>query len=108
MKQVLSVTYYIVFEGTLHVGDEIKEINGVSVQNQPVNTLQTMLRELKGSVSLKVLPSLASPKNDHLAQKEIYVRALFNYDPNGDDLIPCSQAGVPFQVGDVLRVSNIS
>ncbi|RUS82745.1 hypothetical protein EGW08_009483, partial [Elysia chlorotica] len=62
-------------QGTLHVGDEIKEINGVSVQNQPVNTLQTMLRELKGSVSLRVLPSLASPKSEHLAQKEIYVRA---------------------------------
>ena len=39
---------------------------------------------------------------------QIYVRALFNYDPNGDDLIPCSQAGVPFQVGDVLRVSDRS
>ena len=29
--------------GTLHVGDEIKEINGSPVQNQPVETLQRIL-----------------------------------------------------------------
>ena len=29
--------------GTLHVGDEIREINGVSVINQTVETLQKML-----------------------------------------------------------------
>ncbi len=33
----------IVFSGTLHVGDEIREINGVSVINQTVETLQKML-----------------------------------------------------------------
>ncbi|XP_012936233.2 peripheral plasma membrane protein CASK [Aplysia californica] len=91
-------------QGTLHVGDEIKEINGVSVQNQPVDILQSMLRDLKGSVVLKVLPSAASVKSENAPQKEIYVRALFNYDPRDDDLIPCSQAGVPFRVGDVLRI----
>ncbi|KAH9512362.1 hypothetical protein Btru_039322 [Bulinus truncatus] len=90
-------------QGTLHVGDEIKEINGVSVQNQGVDLLQSMLRDLKGSVVLKVLPS-SNSKNETLPQKEIYVRALFNYDPRDDDLIPCSQAGVPFNVGDVLRI----
>ncbi|CAL1530302.1 unnamed protein product, partial [Lymnaea stagnalis] len=114
-------------QGTLHVGDEIKEINGVSVENQGVDVLQSMLRDLKGSVVLKVLPSTSNSKSDVLPQKEkeargsiilkivpslrvyvpqceIYVRALFNYDPRDDDLIPCSQAGVPFKVGDVLRI----
>jgi calcium/calmodulin-dependent serine protein kinase len=91
-------------QGTLHVGDEIMEINGISVQNQPVDILQSMLRDLKGSVILKVLPSSSSSKGDNPTQKEIYVRALFNYDPRDDDLIPCSQAGVPFTVGDILRI----
>ncbi|XP_048240911.1 peripheral plasma membrane protein CASK-like isoform X6 [Haliotis rufescens] len=90
-------------QGTLHVSDEIKEINNVSVQNQPVETLQRMLRNLRGSVTFKVVPSVGG------AQKvesgiEIYVRAMFDYDPRDDDLIPCSQAGVPFKVGDILRV----
>ena len=30
-------------QGTLHVGDEIREINGVSVVNQTVDNLQKML-----------------------------------------------------------------
>ena len=33
----------VVVAGTLHVGDEIKEINGSPVQNQPVETLQRIL-----------------------------------------------------------------
>ena len=37
---------------------------------------------------------------------QIYVRALFDYSPHEDDLIPCTQAGIPFMVGDVLRVSD--
>lgn len=31
------------FSGTLHVGDEIREINGISVANQTVEQLQKML-----------------------------------------------------------------
>nr|AAO83853.1 calcium/calmodulin-dependent serine protein kinase 1 [Lymnaea stagnalis] len=87
-------------QGTLHVGDEIKEINGVSVENQGVDVLQSMLKEARGSIILKIVPSLRV----YVPQCEIYVRALFNYDPRDDDLIPCSQAGVPFKVGDVLRI----
>lgn len=33
-------------QGTLHVGDEIKEINGQSVSNHPIQYLQQMLVEL--------------------------------------------------------------
>ncbi|CAH0383291.1 unnamed protein product [Bemisia tabaci] len=32
-------------QATLHVGDEIKEINGIPVANQSVNSLQKMLRK---------------------------------------------------------------
>ncbi len=31
------------FSGTLHIGDEIREINGISVANQTVEQLQKML-----------------------------------------------------------------
>ncbi|KAL3848160.1 hypothetical protein ACJMK2_019036 [Sinanodonta woodiana] len=87
-------------QGTLHVGDEIREINGVSVQNQTVDSLQKMLRDARGSVTLKIVPSYRT----NSGQCEIYVRALFDYDPADDDVIPCPQAGVPFKVGDILRV----
>ncbi|XP_060580490.1 peripheral plasma membrane protein CASK-like, partial [Ruditapes philippinarum] len=117
-------------QGTLHVGDEIREINGNSVLNQSVESLQKMLR-VQGTISFKVIPSahgLVSREryenNNHKERSangnvclkivpsyqgpvphcEIFVRALFDYDPQEDDLIPCSQAGIPFQMGDVLRV----
>ena len=41
-------------QATLHVGDEIREINGVSVANQSIETLQKLLREARGSVTFKV------------------------------------------------------
>ena len=35
---------------------------------------------------------------------QIFVRAQFSYDPMADDLIPCKEAGIKFEVGDVLQV----
>ncbi|XP_051997940.1 peripheral plasma membrane protein CASK-like isoform X1 [Xyrauchen texanus] len=44
-------------QGTLHIGDEIREINGISVANQTVEHLQKMLREMRGSITFKIVPS---------------------------------------------------
>ncbi|VDN53903.1 unnamed protein product [Dracunculus medinensis] len=87
-------------QATLHVGDEIREINGVSVNNQSVEALQRMLRDARGAVTFKIVPSYRSAP----PACEIFVRAQFDYDPAQDDLIPCPQAGVPFKTGDILQV----
>lgn len=47
-------------QATLHVGDEIREINGSSVANQTVEQLQRMLSELRGSITFKIVPSYRS------------------------------------------------
>ncbi|XP_064103839.1 peripheral plasma membrane protein CASK-like isoform X3 [Macrobrachium nipponense] len=101
-------------QATLHVGDEIREINGVPVANQSVDILQKMLasqREARGSVTFKIVPSYRSappPCEDWSLRsgvvKKIYVRAQFDYDPLEDDLIPCAQAGIAFKIGDILQV----
>lgn len=39
--------------GTLHVGDEIREINGISVANQTVEQLQKMLVSARTCVKMK-------------------------------------------------------
>uniref|UniRef100_A0AAQ4NNN1 Calcium/calmodulin-dependent serine protein kinase b n=1 Tax=Gasterosteus aculeatus aculeatus TaxID=481459 RepID=A0AAQ4NNN1_GASAC len=97
-------------QGTLHVGDEIREINGISVANQTVEQLQKMLREMRGSITFKIVPSYRSqsgscdvrtPKRTHL---HIYVRAQFEYDPAKDELIPRKEAGIRFQVGDIIQI----
>ncbi|XP_021944325.1 peripheral plasma membrane protein CASK isoform X3 [Folsomia candida] len=97
-------------QATLHVGDEIREINGCPVYNQTVDQLQTMLRDARGSVTFKIVPSYRSnPPPCELFRRNpepvlIFVRALFDYDPLDDDLIPCAQAGISFKIGDILQV----
>ncbi|RNA40914.1 MAGUK p55 subfamily member 6 isoform X1 [Brachionus plicatilis] len=85
-------------QGLLHEGDIIKEVNGQSVSTP--EELQEKLKEAKGSITLKVVPSyyeipLAS---------QVYMKALFNYDPNKDKLIPAKAAGLSFLEGDVLQI----
>ncbi|XP_028896854.1 peripheral plasma membrane protein CASK isoform X4 [Zeugodacus cucurbitae] len=87
-------------QATLHVGDEIREINGQPVQHQSVGQLQRMLREARGSVTFKIVPSYRSAP----PPCEIFVRAQFDYNPLDDELIPCAQAGIAFQVGDILQI----
>ncbi|CAJ0938778.1 unnamed protein product, partial [Ranitomeya imitator] len=89
-------------QGSLHVGDEILEINGKLVQNQSVDHLQSILKESKGTVTLKVSPTQSSRK----LPLQMFVRALFDYDPLSDSLIPCREAGLRFNTGDVLQIIN--
>ncbi|XP_052004851.1 peripheral plasma membrane protein CASK isoform X14 [Xyrauchen texanus] len=89
-------------QGTLHVGDEIREINGISVANQTVEQLQKMLREMRGSITFKIVPSYRAQQSSC----EIYVRAQFEYNPVKDDLIPCKEAGICFRVGDIIQIIN--
>ncbi|KAE8623010.1 hypothetical protein XENTR_v10005458 [Xenopus tropicalis] len=99
-------------QGTLHVGDEIREINGISVANQTVEQLQKMLREMRGSITFKIVPSYRTqssscediPTTTQTKGRQIYVRAQFEYDPAKDDLIPCKEAGIRFRVGDIIQI----
>ncbi|XP_028848071.1 peripheral plasma membrane protein CASK isoform X24 [Denticeps clupeoides] len=99
-------------QGTLHVGDEIREINGISVANQTVEQLQKMLREMRGSITFKIVPSYRTqssscedlPLTIQPKTRQIYVRAQFEYDPVKDDLIPCKEAGIRFRVGDIIQI----
>ncbi|XP_043289366.1 peripheral plasma membrane protein CASK isoform X6 [Venturia canescens] len=97
-------------QATLHVLDEIREINGIPVANQSVNALQKMLREARGSVTFKILPSyrIAPPPCELFRIRPlpvlIFVRAQFDYDPLEDELIPCAQAGIAFKTGDILQI----
>lgn len=34
---------------------------------------------------------------------QCYMRALFDYEPNDDTLLPCKEIGLPFLNGDILQ-----
>ncbi|XP_019626944.1 PREDICTED: MAGUK p55 subfamily member 6-like isoform X20 [Branchiostoma belcheri] len=88
-------------QGLLHVGDIIKEINGKDVSNSP-EALQDYLKNATGSITLKILPSY----QENLPATQVYMKTHFDYDPAKDNLIPCKEAGLAFQKGDVLQIVN--
>ncbi|XP_054449225.1 MAGUK p55 subfamily member 2 isoform X1 [Pteronotus mesoamericanus] len=88
-------------QGLLHVGDIIKEVNGHPVGSDP-RALQELLRNASGSVILKILPSYQEP---HLP-RQVFVKCHFDYDPVRDSLIPCKEAGLRFNAGDLLQIVN--
>ncbi|XP_076854594.1 MAGUK p55 subfamily member 7 [Brachyhypopomus gauderio] len=63
--------------GLIHVGDELKEVNGIPVDDK---------------------------KPEDIIHILMYVRALFDYNPEEDKAIPCKEAGLSFRKGDVLQV----
>lgn len=89
-------------QGSLHEGDEIAEINGKSVTNQSVDQLQKILKETNGVVTMKIVPNM----HGRSRACEMYMRAQFDYDPTKDDLIPCKEAGLKFQTGDIIQIIN--
>ncbi|MGH0154142.1 UNVERIFIED_CONTAM: hypothetical protein FKN15_036191 [Acipenser sinensis] len=88
-------------QALLHVGDIIKEVNGKEVSDDP-KVLQEMLKEASGSVVLKVLPSYQEPH----PPRQVFVKCHFDYDPAHDNLIPCKEAGLKFNSGDILQIVN--
>ncbi|XP_032331816.1 55 kDa erythrocyte membrane protein isoform X1 [Camelus ferus] len=89
-------------QGSLHVGDEILEINGTNVTNHSVDQLQKAMKETKGMISLKVIPN----QQNRLPVLQMFMRAQFDYDPKKDSLIPCKEAGLKFVTGDIIQIIN--
>lgn len=85
-------------QGLLHEGDIIKEINGEVVSTP--EELQDKLKNAKGSITLKVVPSYY----DIPLASQVYMKALFSYDPYKDKLIPAKAAGLAFEEGDIMQI----
>ncbi|KAG7207514.1 hypothetical protein KM043_009146 [Ampulex compressa] len=88
-------------QGLLRTGEVILEVNGKEVHNP--DQLQQAIQEAKENLSLKVAPGIASD-GQRQVKSTCYMRALFDYDPAEDTLLPCREIGLPFQKGDVLQI----
>uniref|UniRef100_A0AAY4BQF2 MAGUK p55 subfamily member 7 n=1 Tax=Denticeps clupeoides TaxID=299321 RepID=A0AAY4BQF2_9TELE len=88
--------------GLIHVGDELKEVNGTPVDGKKPEEVILILSESEGAITFKIAPAV----KDEPSTKEpkMFVRALFDYDPQDDRAIPCKEAGVSFRRGDILQV----
>ncbi|XP_056609741.1 MAGUK p55 subfamily member 3 isoform X1 [Triplophysa dalaica] len=88
--------------GLVHVGDELREVNGVSVMNKRPDEISQLLSQSQGSITLKIIPAIK--EEDMLRESKVYMRALFDYIPLEDKATPCQEAGLPFKRGDILQV----
>ncbi|XP_063693594.1 uncharacterized protein LOC134825335 isoform X2 [Bolinopsis microptera] len=85
----------------LHIGDVIISINNQDVQPKP-ELIQHMLKDEEGDIHLKIIPSY----REQAPACQVFVKAHFNYDPKSDNLIPCKEAGLKFNEGDILQIVN--
>ncbi|KAM9784692.1 MAGUK p55 subfamily member 3 isoform 3-T4 [Syngnathus typhle] len=95
--------------GLVHVGDELREVNGVSVVHKRPDEISQLLSQSQGSITLKIIPAVK--EEDRLRESKVslgdlavYLRALFDYIPLEDKATPCQEAGMPFKRGDILQV----
>ncbi|XP_068614003.1 MAGUK p55 subfamily member 3-like [Brachionichthys hirsutus] len=88
--------------GLVHVGDELREVNGNRITHKRPDEISQILSQSQGSITLKIIPAVA--EEDKLKESRVYLRALFDYTPYEDKATPCQEAGLPFKRRDILQV----
>lgn len=90
--------------GLIHVGDVLKEVNGIPVGDKKPEEIIQILSQSKGAITFKIVPSI----KEECPSKEgkIFMKALFDYEPSEDKAIPCKEAGLPFRKGDILQIMS--
>ncbi|XP_031439778.1 MAGUK p55 subfamily member 7 isoform X3 [Clupea harengus] len=88
--------------GLIHVGDELREVNGIPVDGKKPEEIILILSQSQGAITFKIVPGIKD--EPPIKDPKMFVRALFDYDPVEDKAIPCKEAGMSFQRGDILQV----
>uniref|UniRef100_A0A182P885 MAGUK p55 subfamily member 7 n=1 Tax=Anopheles epiroticus TaxID=199890 RepID=A0A182P885_9DIPT len=89
--------------GLIHVGDEVIEVNNINVEGKTPSDVLSILQNSEGTITFKLVPS-----DGKLDQREskVRVKAYFDYEPENDPYIPCKEAGLGFQRGDILHIDD--
>lgn len=90
--------------GLIHVGDELKEVNGIPVDDKTPEEIIRILSQSQGAITFKIIPSVKEQNSSK--EGKIFMKALFDYDPPEDKAIPCKEAGLPFRRGDILQIMS--
>ncbi|XP_076018204.1 MAGUK p55 subfamily member 7-like [Genypterus blacodes] len=89
--------------GLIHEGDELKEVNGVSLEDKKPSEVIPLLASNPREVTFKIIPAFNNEEAS-TNKKKLFVRTLFDYDPTEDPSIPCKDAAMAFKKGDVLQI----
>lgn len=90
--------------GLIHVGDELKEVNGIPVDDKKPEEIIRILSQSQGAITFKVVPGIKEEAQSK--EPKMFVKALFDFNPAGDKAIPCKEAGLAFRMGDILQVMS--
>ncbi|XP_069007420.1 MAGUK p55 subfamily member 7 isoform X4 [Embiotoca jacksoni] len=90
--------------GLIHVGDELKEVNGIPVDDKKPEEVIRILAQSQGAITFKVVPSVK--EDAPTKEPKVFVKALFDYDPKEDKAIPCKEAGLAFKKGSILQIMS--
>ncbi|XP_008553755.1 MAGUK p55 subfamily member 7 isoform X2 [Microplitis demolitor] len=87
--------------GLIHVGDEVCEVNNISVEGKTPNDVLKILQNSEGTITFKIIPA---DSKGGVRESKVRVRAHFSYKAADDPYIPCKEAGLDFNKGDVLHI----
>lgn len=107
--------------GLIHVGDEVIEVNNINVEGKtPGDVLQILVSYIDSIIMIQiivincfkqqnsdgVITFKLVPSDGKMGQREskVRVKAYFDYNPDNDPYIPCKEAGLQFNRGDVLHI----
>ncbi|XP_035854208.1 MAGUK p55 subfamily member 7, partial [Sander lucioperca] len=90
--------------GLIHVGDELKEVNGIPVDDKKPEEIIRILAQSQGAITFKVVPCVK--EDAPTKEQKVFVKALFDYDPKEDKAIPCKEAGLAFKKGSILQIMS--
>lgn len=88
--------------GLIHVGDELKEVNGIPVDDKKPEEIIRILAQSQGAITFKVVPG--AKEEPPIKEPKVFMKALFDYSPMEDKAIPCKEAGLAFKKGMILHI----
>uniref|UniRef100_A0A8C6NVS7 MAGUK p55 scaffold protein 7a n=1 Tax=Nothobranchius furzeri TaxID=105023 RepID=A0A8C6NVS7_NOTFU len=90
--------------GLIHPGDELKEVNGIPVEDKKPEEIIHILAQSQGAITFKVVPGVT--EDGPVREPKVFLKALFDYDPSEDRAIPCMEAGLAFKKGSILQIMS--
>ncbi|KAM4828757.1 MAGUK p55 subfamily member 7 isoform 2-T5 [Thomomys bottae] len=90
--------------GLIRVGDELREVNGIPVEDKRPEEIIQILAQSQGAITFKIIPSIKEETPSR--EGKMFIKALFDYNPNEDKAIPCKEAGLSFKKGDILQIMS--
>uniref|UniRef100_A0A8C7WTF5 MAGUK p55 scaffold protein 7a n=1 Tax=Oryzias sinensis TaxID=183150 RepID=A0A8C7WTF5_9TELE len=88
--------------GLIHVGDELKEVNGIPVEDKKPEEIIRILAQSEGAITFKLVPGVK--EEAPVKEPKVFMKALFDFDPKEDKAIPCKEAGLAFKKGSILEI----